>query len=128
MAGKLMLDTNVLIDLIRNKNIAIKRLQDYLKFDFVISYLVYAEIMAGAQLKDKFKTKQFLESFIILNFDEKAHLQATKYLNKYFTGTQNKPMDLLVAAHAKSLKMPILTNNSKDFIFSGLKTFYYNKS
>ncbi len=47
---------------------------------------------------------------------------------KYFTGRENPPMDLLIAAHAKALNLPIITNNAKDFIFKEVKVYHYEKS
>ena len=36
-------------------------------------------------------------------------------------------MDLLIAAHAKALKISIITNNAKDFIFKEVTVFHYPK-
>lgn len=60
-------------------------------------------------------------------FDAKAHITAVNFLYKYFTGRENKPMDLLIAAHAKALKISIITNNAKDFIFKEVTVFHYPK-
>lgn len=122
-----MLDTNVLFDLMKNEKSALEKLKDFKGYKFVISFLVYAEVMAGSQLRVKADTRKFLRKFPVKEYDTKAHTAAVKFLNKYFTGRKNKPMDLLIAAHAKSLNIPVITNNDKDFIFKEIKVFHYSK-
>jgi predicted nucleic acid-binding protein len=123
-----MLDTNVVIDLMRNETKALEKLKDFKGYTFVISFLVYAEVMAGSQLTQKVSTRKFLKQFAIKPFDSKAHATATKLLDKYFTGRENKPTDLLIASHAHSQRIPIITNNAKDFIFKDVKVYHYTKS
>ncbi len=122
-----MLDTNVLLDIMYNEKKALEKLQNYSDYEFVISFLVYAEIMAGSQIRVKADTRKFLQRFTVKDFDVKAHTIEKEFLNKYFTGRENKPMDLLIAAHAKSLNVPIITNNAKDFLFSEIKVYHYSK-
>jgi tRNA(fMet)-specific endonuclease VapC len=122
-----MLDTNVLLDIMYNEKKALEKLQQYSDYEFIISFLVFAEIMAGSQIRVKADTRKFLQRFTVKEYDTKAHTIAKKLLNKYFTGRENKPMDLLIAAHAKSLNVPIITNNAKDFLFSEIKVHHYTK-
>jgi tRNA(fMet)-specific endonuclease VapC len=122
-----MLDSNVVIDILRNEKKAYTKLKDFINFNLAISFLVYVEIMAGTQINRKAATRKFLKSFSIIPFDKKAQDFAIKFTNKYFTGRENKPMDLLIAAHAKSLNVPIITNNAKDFLFSEIKVYHYSK-
>ncbi len=123
-----MLDTNVVLDILKNRTKALDKLKAFKHFTFIISFLVYVEIMAGSQLAQKKDTRKFLrEFFIVHNFDDAAHKESTRFLNKYFTGRENRPMDLLIAAHAKSLHIPIITNNAKDFIFSEIEVYHYDK-
>ena len=124
-----MLDTNVVLDIMKNRTKAFEKLKEFKGFTFIISYMVYVEVMAGSQLTDKKDTRKFLSEFFIVNkFDEAAHSESKKFVNKYFTGKENKPMDLLIASHAKALNIPIITKNSKDFIFSEIEVYHYDKS
>lgn len=122
-----MLDINVLFDLMKNEKRALEKLREFKGYEFVISFLVYSEVMAGSQLRVKADTRKFLKKFTLQQFDAKAHSTAIKLLDKYFTGRENKPMDLLIAAHAKSLNAPIITNNAKDFIFKEVTVFHHSK-
>ena len=114
-------------DLMRNEKRALEKLRYFKGYEFFINLLVYAEVMAGSQVRVKADTRKFLKEFKVMVFDAKAHITAVNFLYKYFTGRENKPMDLLIAAHAKALKISIITNNAKDFIFKEVTVFHYPK-
>ncbi|MBC7587635.1 MAG: type II toxin-antitoxin system VapC family toxin [Chitinophagaceae bacterium] len=123
-----MLDTNVVIDIFYQRKASIEKLKEFIDYHFAISHLVYMEFMAGTQVRQKADARKFLSEFIVKPYDEPAQKMSEKFASKYFTGRENKPMDLLIAAHAKSLNLPIITNNSKDFIFKEVKVFHYKKA
>jgi predicted nucleic acid-binding protein len=74
-----MLDTNVLFDLMKNEKSALAKLKDFKGYKFVISFLVYAEVMAGSQLRVKADTRKFLKNFPVKEYDTKAHTVAAKF-------------------------------------------------
>ena len=111
----------------RNEKRALKKLRYFKGYEFFINLLVYAEVMAGSQVRVKADTRKFLKKFPVMVFDAKAHITAVNFLYKYFTGRENKPMDLLIAAFAKALKILIITDNAKDFIFKEVTVFHYSK-
>ncbi|MBX2930549.1 MAG: type II toxin-antitoxin system VapC family toxin [Chitinophagaceae bacterium] len=123
-----MLDTNVVIDIFRNRTAAFEKLKEFNGYTFLISHLVCVEFMVGMQIREKKDGRKFLNEFVIKTYNEAAQKQANKYTDIYFVGRENKPIDLMIAAHAKALKLPIITNNAKDFIFTGLKVYHYSKS
>lgn len=108
----LMLDSNVAIDMLRNRVKAAQRLQPYRHYKFVLSHITYIEVLAGAQLYRKNDTEKFLKEFAILSFTIKAHAQSRQLARRYHV---QKPMDLLIAAHAVSEGIELLTNNTNDF-------------
>lgn len=108
----LMLDSNVVIDMLRNRTKAAQRLQPYQHYKFVLSHITYMEVLAGAQLLRKNDTEKFLKEFAILPFTTKAHTQSHSLARRYHV---RKPMDLLIAAHAISEGVELLTNNTDDF-------------
>lgn len=122
-----MLDTNVVIDIQRNERQAMQKLAEFREHTLAISFLVYIEVMAGAQLRQKADTEKFLKWFVILPFDAKAQAVGKKFGRQHFVGRENKPMYLLIAAHAKSENVTVVTNNAKDFVFKGLKVYHYQK-
>ena len=122
---KYMLDTNICIFVLRNKDEKAKNVVIELKKhdpqDICISSITYAELMHGVFKNANPKAKYygllcFLSSISIVDFSQKA---AEEY-GRIRKDLENKrqiigPMDLLIAAHAKSLNATIVTNNVKEF-------------
>jgi len=119
---KYMLDTNICIYLVKKKPPQV--LEKFLALnlsEICISSITFAELEFGAcksnnPTKNRMALKIFLAGIKILPFDEKA---ATEYgdiratLEKH--GTPIGANDLLIAAHARSLKLTLVTNNLREF-------------
>lgn len=123
-----MLDTNVVIDIFYQRKASIEKLKEFIDYHFAISHLVYMEFMAGTQVRQKADARKFLSEFIVKPYDEPAQKMSEKFASKYFTGRENKPMDLLIAAHAKSLNLPIINQQFKGFYIQGGQGFSLQKS
>jgi predicted nucleic acid-binding protein len=123
---KIMLDTGVVLAILKNQSKAFKKLENFKGYTFYISYFVYIEVMAGSQLKDKKDTRKFLQNFFIVKpLDAAFQKQGILLANAHFTGRENKPTDLLIAAHAKTLNSEIITKNSKHFIFKDVIAHHF---
>jgi tRNA(fMet)-specific endonuclease VapC len=119
---KLMLDTNICIYIIKQKPvIVLKRFLDYQIGEIGISSITLSELRYGvAKSKYREKNAKALEEFIIpldiAPFDEVA---ATAYgdirANLEKAGTPIGAMDMLIAAHALSLGIILVTNNTREF-------------
>jgi tRNA(fMet)-specific endonuclease VapC len=119
---KLMLDTNICIYIIKQQPSAVlKHFLEYQIGDIGISSITLSELRYGvARSKHKEKNTKALDQFVIpldiALFDEKAALayggiRAT--LEK--AGTPIGAMDMLIAAHAVSLGVALVTNNTREF-------------
>ena len=124
----IMLDTNVVIDIFYKRKAASEKLKEFKGYTFAISHLVYMEFLAGMQVAQKKDGRKFLNEFIVKKYDNDAQKISEQFAYKYFVGRENKPMDLMIAAHSKALNLPIITNNASDFIFKGVKVYHYSKS
>ncbi|MCM1049664.1 MAG: type II toxin-antitoxin system VapC family toxin [Clostridiales bacterium] len=119
---KYMLDTNICIYAIKHKPDTVIR--EFLSHDpeeLCISAITYAELMHGVEKsmaveKNRIAMSLFLSPITVLQFDE---LAAEEYgrikaeLEK--KGTPIGPMDTLIASHAKSRGLIIVTNNTREF-------------
>jgi len=118
-----MLDTNICIYIIKKKPESvlrhIKRKKDKGLF---ISAITLAELEFGIENsvykeKNRIALMEFLTIIGIKQFDENA---AKEYgiIKKYLKDKKCPigPMDMLIAAHAKSLDMVLVTNNTKEFV------------
>lgn len=117
-----MLDTNICIYIIKQKPPEVlKRFLEYQVGDIAISAITLAELRYGvAKSHYRDKNTKALDEFIIpleiLPFDEEAtrsYGEIRAALEK--AGTPIGSMDLLIAAHAVSLGVTLVTNNTKEF-------------
>jgi len=119
---KYMLDTNICIYLIKRKlPRVLKHFQSHVPGDIGISSITLAELRYGvAKSQHIEKNRQALDEFIlpleIADFDEKA---AERYGNvRASLEKEGKPigsMDMLIGAHALSLGITLITNNTREF-------------
>ncbi|MEE9431981.1 MAG: type II toxin-antitoxin system VapC family toxin [Melioribacteraceae bacterium] len=119
---KYMLDTNICIYIIKNK--PIKVLNKFKKIDpkdVCISSITSSELWFGVYKslsfeKNAIALEQFLSPLTILEYDNSA----AKVYGKVRSQLEKKGkviggMDLLIAAHALSLELTLITNNTKEF-------------
>ena len=117
-----MLDTNICIYAIKNKpEQVLEKLKENLSNGICISAITLAELQHGVEKsmnpeKNSMALLQFLSILDILPFDDLAAVEYGKicaYLQK--RGTPIGTMDMLIAAHAKTEKLIIVTNNIREF-------------
>ena len=120
---KYMLDTNICIFAIRNSNDnVLKKFREYLEDELYISSITLAELMYGVEKSRKPEQNrnallQFLTLIDIKEFSEKAAIEYGKiraFLENQ--GTPIGPLDTLIAAHAVSENMILVTHNTKEFL------------
>ncbi len=133
---KYMLDTNICIYVIKHKPEKVfKKLQKINPSDVCISSVTYAELIYGVEKsaaveRNRLALSMMLSNIEIMNF---GVLAATSYgmvradLEK--KGTPIGPLDMMIAAHAKSLGCTVVTNNVKEFSrVKGLKVINWAES
>jgi tRNA(fMet)-specific endonuclease VapC len=118
----LMLDTNICIYILKQKPPEVlKRFLSYQVGDITISAITLAELRYGvAKSLYREKNAKALDEFIlpleVLPFDEevtKSYGEIRAALEK--AGTPIDSMDLMIAAHAVSLGVTLVTSNTKEF-------------
>nr|WP_286079332.1 type II toxin-antitoxin system VapC family toxin [Bacteroides intestinalis] len=117
-----MLDTNICIYAIKNKpEQVLSRLQENLYNGICISAITLAELEHGVEKnnypdKNRMALLRFLSIMTVLPFSETTASEYGKvcaFLQK--RGTPIGTMDMLIATHAKSNKMILVTNNVREF-------------
>jgi tRNA(fMet)-specific endonuclease VapC len=119
-----MLDSNICIFIIKNKNEKVlKQLKQNRQKGLCISSITLAEMEFGIEnAEHEYKTRnrialmEFLAIMEIKYFDENA-AKENGVLRKYLKDKKCLigPLDMLIGAHAKSLKMTLVTNNTREF-------------
>lgn len=119
---KYMLDTNICIYAIKHKpDIVIKKFLSHDPEEICISAITYAELMHGVEKsmaveRNRVAMSLFLSPITILQFDERAAEEYGRIkaeLEK--KGTPIGPMDTLIAGHARSSGLILVTNNTREF-------------
>lgn len=119
---KYMLDTNICIYAIKHKSdMVIKRFLQHDPEEMCVSAVTYAELMHGVEKsmaveKNSIAISLFLSPITILEF----HASAAKEYGKIRAelerkGTPIGPMDMLIAGHARSEGLILVTNNTREF-------------
>jgi predicted nucleic acid-binding protein len=113
---EIMLDTNVLIEILKNNT---KTISEVKKFDkLYISAITQMELYYGALNKNELKKiEKFTTLFNIINLDKKISINATNLIYKYSKSHGLDVPDSLIASTAISFDMKLLTYNKKDFKF-----------
>ena len=117
-----MLDTNTCIYIIKQKPLKVlKHFKAYSVGEIGISSITLAELMFGVRKSQHIqKNQEALDAFIlpleIADFDEQAakvYGEIRAALEK--AGNPIGSMDMLIGAHALSLGLTLVTNNTKEF-------------
>lgn len=119
---KYMLDTNICIGLIRQNSPAlVERLTACNPGEAGVSSITIAELAYGAQTSSQVQRnmmalEQFLLPFEMADFDQRASL-AYGAIRAMLTrvGKLIGAMDMLIGAHALSLDVTLVTNNTTEF-------------
>lgn len=117
-----MLDTNICIYIIKNKPQNVReKLKEFDIGDLVLSSITVSELYYGVYKsehveKNLLALEHFLKPFDILEYDIKASVAYGKIradLEK--RGQIIGGLDMMIAAHALSCNMILVTNNTKEF-------------
>lgn len=119
---KWMLDTNICIDIIRERpRSVLDRFKDHAVGDIGISVVTLAELEYGASASSRpAKNREALDQFVSPLEIAAFERQATAEYGRLRAALEKKgqmigSMDLLIAAHAVSLDVRLVTHNSREF-------------
>jgi tRNA(fMet)-specific endonuclease VapC len=117
-----MLDTDTCSYIMKRSNEAVlKRLQQVPVGDVCISVITKSELLFGVELSPRRQQNEvalnaFLRYVEVLDFPDEASLHYAKIRADLKTlGTMIGANDLFIAAHARSLGLRLVTNNTREF-------------
>ena len=119
---KYLVDTNICIYIMNKRPVEV--IQKFKQFDvgdvgistITVSELQYGVAKSSNRKENQRRLEQFLAPLEILLYDEmaaEAYGDIRYNLGKY--GQLIGPLDVLIAAHALSLKLILVTNNDREF-------------
>lgn len=117
-----MLDTNICIYIIKKRPESIlKRFKKYRNQNVYISVITWAELQYGVERSSSKKFNQkiindFISHLFVVPWDKESAVQYGKLRNALNEkGTPVGNMDLMIASHALSQDITLVTNNVKEF-------------
>jgi tRNA(fMet)-specific endonuclease VapC len=116
-----MLDTNIVSDLVKNPSGRIaSKVREVGDEGLGVSVIVAAELRFGcAKRGSSVLTRQVeavLSALLVAPFDQPADAEYADIRNQLErSGRMIGPNDLLIAAHARALGVPLVTRNSAEF-------------
>ncbi len=117
-----LLDTNICIYLIKRKPPEVlQRFISYAVGDIGVSSITVAELCYGVEksgrpAQNRQALEQFLLPLVVMPFDdEAAQVYGSIRAELERRGTPIGALDLLIAAHALALDVPLVTNNTAEF-------------
>jgi tRNA(fMet)-specific endonuclease VapC len=117
-----MLDTDTCSYIMKRSNDAVlKQLQKVSVSDVCISVITKSELLFGVEVsprrrQDEAALSAFLRYIEVLDFPDEASLHYTKIrADLKLVGTMIGANDLVIAAHARSLSLTLVTNNTREF-------------
>jgi tRNA(fMet)-specific endonuclease VapC len=116
-----MLDTNICIATIRNKPDAIRVAFNRHHTQMCISAITVMELMYGVEVSSQYQHNlASMEGFIarldVLDYDAAAAAHTAQIRAELIkAGKQIGPYDQMIAGHARSRGLVVVTNNTKEF-------------
>ena len=117
-----MLDTDTCSYIMKRSNdVVLKRLQKIPVSDVCISVITKSELLFGVEVsprrrQDEAALRAFLGYLEVLDFPDIASLHYAQIRSDLKTlGTMIGANDLFIAAHARSLGLTLVTNNTREF-------------
>jgi tRNA(fMet)-specific endonuclease VapC len=119
---RFMLDTNTCVDLIRRRNDrTLRRMQRYRPDDLCVSSVTLSELEYGAAKsadpqRNRLALAKFMTPLSVLPYDDAvAPVYGRVRAELERTGTPIGPMDTMIAAHALTLGLIVVTDNEREF-------------
>jgi predicted nucleic acid-binding protein len=108
----LVIDTNVLVGVLRRKPPALKWLSSAPNENLVVPGFVVMELVAGCEnAQELAEVDELMKNFTVYWPDEKGVARALGYFRSYYRSHGLGLVDALIAACAVSLRVPICTND-----------------
>ena len=135
MNGQFLLDTDILSLYIRKSSNVVSHAQDYLRLNgnFTFSIITKFEILRGMKARKAATQLRTFDLFCqqneIVNLNDDTIVTASEiYADLYKSGLIIGDADILIAATALQLGIPVVTNNESHFTrISGLQVLNWNR-
>jgi len=113
----IILDTNVLINILKDNQLTIEKIQSF-NSPLAISSITVMELLYGASNRAEMKKlEKFFTLFEVIEINEEISKQSTTLIKTYAKSHKLSISNSLIASTALTLDAPIFTCELKDFQF-----------
>ncbi len=119
---KYMLDTNICIYVIKHKPEKVfRKLKEIDPEDVCVSAVTYAELVHGVEKSSAVERNRLALAMLLAGIEIKDFdISAANHYGKIRADLEKKgtpigPLDMMIAGHAQSLQLTVVTNNMKEF-------------
>lgn len=118
---KYLLDTNICIYIIKNKPQQVKGYFNQHQHQLCISSVVLMELLYGAEKsanpsKNRLVVESFVQKLTVIDYDSRASAHTAEIRAELESkGMKIGAYDNMIAGHARSLGLIVVTNNEKEF-------------
>lgn len=119
--GKVLLDSDVVINILKKKESTLSKLRDLGECEFFISPIVIAEVYAGARPKEKEQIEALFSYFKSLDINAEVGVMTGNYASEFRKAFQGISLeDYMIASTAKFYGLQLWTYNKKHYPMSDL--------
>lgn len=112
----ILLDTSAAILLLRGQQPPMAFINSTIGISSVVEMELWLGVYHGGGKKEQLRVASFLEAARVFSFDSKAANQTAKVIAELWSaGNPIGDFDAQIAGHALTLKMPLLSHNTKHF-------------
>lgn len=117
MKEKVLLDTDIIIEILRNHQTTIKEIKQLYEKGIILACcpITFAEIYAGIRKGEEKTISNFFNTIICYPIDEKIGIKAGMYLKKYSQSYGVEIADALIAGCARQNDCLLMTRNKKHY-------------
>lgn len=111
---KALIDTDVLIDYLRNQEQAVRFLET-IQYECFISAITIAELYAGARENEHKTLKEFINLFNAVPITSEIAMQGGQYKKDYYNSHGTGLADAVIAASSHACNSILVTLNKRHF-------------
>lgn len=114
--SKVLIDTSVMVDLLRGVNLAMNWIDHIEPKCRFLSFITVAELIAGCRNKDEQKKiERELKEYVLLYLDTQSCKKGVEWYKEFHLSHGVGFLDCLIAASVFKKSIPIATLNDKHF-------------
>lgn len=111
----MIVDTNIIIDLLKGHSEAYEFIDSHINDDLYLSVITVSEVYPGIKNREIELFEDLLTLFQLVQVNKKISVEAGRLRRKYLSSHGIEIPDAIIAATANDLKVPVVSLDKKHF-------------